>query len=710
MHSRNSLSLPKGRLGLLVALSLAGLGWSSGPGLMARAECDRPANAIVRENCQPGTTDWQVPNPSADIIGFSSATSVNIGQEVDLLVATSAPHFDLDIYRSGDYGGTGGRLVLSLPGLTGRSQPDCLQQASTGLISCSNWTPSYRLVIPAAWTTGIYIAKLIIPETGAANWFTFVVRHDGDHAAILYQESASTYAAYNNYGGKSLYSFNSNACPTTSSAPRAVMVSFQRPRLVPMSDPTSYFRVEYPMVRWLEAQGYDVTYSTSVDTQLSGTPGNVNGLLEHRVFLSSGHDEYWSQEMRNAVTAARDAGVNLAFFSANTAFWKVRFGPDPWTGAPNQVVVGYKTTESGPPDPSGVSTTMWRDPSGANDPENSFIGIQFIGQNDSAFFPLRVSSDQAQDHIYRNTGLQGMAPGTYVDIGQHLVGWEWDAVADNGHSPSGLVTLTASPVYGELLASSGGERFALATATANASRYVAPSGAIVFAAGTIQWAWGLAQVEPDRRIQQITYNLLSDMGVQPATPADSLILDGPSGSTVGEGLPATEIGSTTEKAISISGIHWEPTSTSVLVNWTTSTPARGQVWLVTADGQTQTRVLRGASPFAEDGSLAVDHSARLTGLLPNQKYLFEIAAYSDGARPALSTPVGFETSSEGVLARLERWATSSAQPIVCAAKPAGRPIWNWIRRNLAASALALVAFVAVIGTVAIWRRKEARLA
>lgn len=701
--------MPNGRLGLLVALSLAGLGWSTGPGLITRPACDNPVNAIVRENCLPGTTDWQVANPSADIIGFASATSVDIGQEIDLLVSTSAPRFNLNIYRSGDYGGTGGRLLLALPGLPGRAQPDCLQQASTGLISCSNWVPSYRLVIPTTWTTGVYIAKLVTSETGAANWFTFVVRHDGDHAVILYQEAASTYAAYNNYGGKSLYSFNSNACTTVSSAPRAVMASFQRPRLVPMSDPTSYFRVEYPMVRWLEAQGYDVTYSTSVDTQLSGTPGHANGLLEHRVFLSSGHDEYWSQEMRNAVTAARDSGVNLAFFSANTAFWKIRFGPDPWTGAPNQVIIGYKTTESGPNDPSGVPTTMWRDPHGANDPENSLVGVQFIGQNDSAFFPLRVSSEQAQDRIYRSTGLQGMAPGTFVDIGQHLVGWEWDAVTDNGYSPSGLVTLTSSPVYGELLASSGGERFALATATANASRYVAPSGAMVFAAGTIQWAWGLAVVEPDRRIQQMTYNLLSDMGVQPATPADSLILDGSSARPVGQNLPVTETGVKAEGVLSVGGIHSNPSATSVLVSWTTSVPTRGQVWLVSADGQTQARILRGASPFADDGTLAVDHAARLTGLLPDHKYFFQIASYSVGARPTLTAPDGFETSSEGIMARLERWATVSTQPIVCAAKPAVRPIWNWTRRNLAASALAFVVLVTAVGTAAIWRRREAGL-
>ena len=43
------------------------------------------------------------------------------------------------------------------------------------------------------------------------------------------------------------------------------------------------------------------------------------------MFLSVGHDEYWSGEQRANVEAARDAGVNLAFFSGNEVFWKTRW-------------------------------------------------------------------------------------------------------------------------------------------------------------------------------------------------------------------------------------------------------------------------------------------------------------------------------------------------------------------------------------------------
>ncbi len=75
------------------------------------------------------------------------------------------------------------------------------------------------------------------------------------------------------------------------------------------------------MVRWLEANGYDVTYSTGVDTDRRGP----NDLLEHQVFLSVGHDEYWSGAQRTNVENARGSGVHLAFFSGNEVFWKTRW-------------------------------------------------------------------------------------------------------------------------------------------------------------------------------------------------------------------------------------------------------------------------------------------------------------------------------------------------------------------------------------------------
>ena len=43
------------------------------------------------------------------------------------------------------------------------------------------------------------------------------------------------------------------------------------------------------MVRWLERNGYDVTYSTDIDTH-----SRADFWEGHRAWLSVGHDEYWS--------------------------------------------------------------------------------------------------------------------------------------------------------------------------------------------------------------------------------------------------------------------------------------------------------------------------------------------------------------------------------------------------------------------------------
>ena len=113
----------------------------------------------------------------------------------------------------------------------------------------------------------------------------------------------------------------------------------QRPRLQDQLQPALntrggpdgrdfYFSNEYPLVRFLEKNGYDVSYISGLDTDRSG-----GQLLNHKVFLSVGHDEYWSGAQRANVKAARDAGVNLQFLSGNEMYWRTRYEPSAVDGA-----------------------------------------------------------------------------------------------------------------------------------------------------------------------------------------------------------------------------------------------------------------------------------------------------------------------------------------------------------------------------------------
>ncbi len=97
------------------------------------------------------------------------------------------------------------------------------------------------------------------------------------------------------------------------------------------------------MVLFLEKEGYDVSYTTDVDTHERG-----NLLSLHKGFLDAGHDEYWTWQMRDNIEAARDNGVNLAFLGANAGYWQIRLDPSSITGDPDRTIICYKNKSSDP--------------------------------------------------------------------------------------------------------------------------------------------------------------------------------------------------------------------------------------------------------------------------------------------------------------------------------------------------------------------------
>jgi len=553
------------------------------------AACDAPANPVVAENCKPGTDGWIVRQPSVSIEGYAYPTSVVSGEAIAFFINTNAQQYSLSVYRVGYYGGAGARLIQSVADLAGTPQPACIRQPDTGLTSCGNWSTSYRLEIPNDWISGLYLVKLTRADNHAENYFLFTLRDDARHSDLLFQQSYFTYQAYNRYGGKSTYHYtNNDVCPTVTGEPRAVKVAFRRP-----SDPeggdmatgnsgNTFFTAEYAMVYWLESQGYDVTYSTDLDTHRSGKPGAQNQLLKHRAFLIVGHDEYWSQEMRDAVTAARDAKVHIASFSANTSYWRVRLEADPITGEADAVLAVYKTTQSSPPDPSGTPTGTWRDPAGANDPEAALLGVQYVGDNDGLSFPLRVSAEQGKDRIYRYTDLQRMPPDSYADISRHVVGWEWDSVTQSDKAPPGLEILASSPTWGLVLKDAGNYRKAdVNVAAAHTTRYKAPSGSLVFASGTILWSAGLgvAGIRPtkaDPYLAQITTNILADMNAFPVTPAEYISLDS---QPPGQGISGAEFKFMAAHPPQIENMNTMlRTETQLTISWETDEESTGSVW------------------------------------------------------------------------------------------------------------------------------------
>ncbi len=447
------------------------------------------ASPVALENARPGSSDWVLTDPADhEVEGYASATSIQRGQTLRLYIHSTDPSVTVAIYRMGWYGGTGARLVRGGITLPGFRQPMPTADPVTGLIEC-NWQVSHQLTTrtddPREWVSGVYLAKLTGTTSGKQSYIIFVVREDDRPSDFLFQSSVTTFQAYNNWGGKSTYPSNSL------NEQWARKVSFNRPYarsqhpnggsgtgagefLTAMSiHPTRSLSTagwEYNMVRWLERNGYDVTYSTDIDTH-----SRADFWKGHKAWLSVGHDEYWSHGMRRHVEEARDRGLGLGFFSANTCYWQTRLEPSSITGEPNRTMITYKEaalTE----DPYAVDgdssndhliTVQWRDPP-VNRPEQELIGVMYETVPVDGDIIVTLPSHP----LFAGVALPSdhRLPG--------LLGYEIDRAFLNG--PADLIILAHSPyvrdgqiLYGDM------------------TLYEAPSGARVFATGTIQWSWGL---------------------------------------------------------------------------------------------------------------------------------------------------------------------------------------------------------------------------
>ncbi len=464
------------------AVVLAPLSLGLGAAALSSPQSGAATNPITIENANPGTS---IPNTDpatvGQIEGYASAQSVNAGGTIGIHVSSSLGPVDLQVYRLGWYGGAKSRKMFSVNGVAATAQP---KPAPDGFGRVeAGWPVSYNLATASNWASGIYVVGLF--KAGAAvptGLVTFVVRNDTSASSFLYVLPMNTYEAYNGWGGKSLYGYNSGGVA-------AKKVSFDRP-FDSGSGAGLLFEGDAYMINFLEQEGYDVAYASSSD--LNDNPGLLSN---HKAFLSSFHDEYWSAGMRTNLENAVSAGKHAAFFGANSVYWQMRFEPSS-DGRANRTMVGYKESAAQDPVQGATTTGRWRD-APINRPENALLGSQYEG--DFAYgqsAPWVVAN--ASHWMYNGTGL---ANGDQIP---KLVGYEWDRVFDNGQTPAGVVTLSNStPQPG-----------ALQQATIHQK-----GGALVFNASTIYWPLLLANANwgIDSRVQQMTRNLLNAM-IDPAGP------------------------------------------------------------------------------------------------------------------------------------------------------------------------------------------------
>ncbi len=491
----------------LAALAAAGLT----PGCRTGDGSTRPGpsrtNLVHRENARPGTRDWMLEHTRVDpatqwrcpwIEGYCSHTSLRAGDTVQFFVsANPASEVRLDVFRLGYYGGLGGRQVASLGPFAARVQPD--PPIGPKRHRDCRWEASASLRVPRDWLSGVYLGKLTTAHEGLQSYVIFIVRDDRP-ADLVFQCSDTTWQAYNRWPRQfSLYDDGKNEWYWGGD----VLVGFNRPYGrycqifdAPLSQGSGEFLLwEFPIAYWLEAEGYDVTYVSNLDTHRGDALRR-----RPRGFLSVGHDEYWSIEMYRNVQAAIATGTSVAFLSGNTCCGRIRFSPD-GGGVPERAF--ERVGVYGPP--GGTRDFVSMDSLPHERPyANELVGAHSTG-------PVTGGADWtcvAPDHwLFAGTGMR------HGDGIPGLVGWEWHG--DPAPIP-GLEILASGPTQSAPGTPNDG--------TFTATIYPGPKGNLVFNASTIWWGDGLSAPPgylrpkvyteprgPDLRVQQITRNLLTRM-------------------------------------------------------------------------------------------------------------------------------------------------------------------------------------------------------
>jgi hypothetical protein len=389
-------------------------------------------NLIERENAHAGARNWdRVVDSAGAAAGYASELSIVPGQRLQLHISTHE-RYRIRVYRLGWYGGRGARLMACEPRCRGAARDGRRfrrppVEATSGRV-VARWPVTDVIHTRRWWTSGEYLAEVILAsgrEIGLRQPIPFVVRAARPQPrSILVQVPVDTWEAYNDWGGTSLYDFNSVAHHA------AVRVSFDRPWDY-YGDSNTMFPLsyEYPLLRFLERSGFPLDYVTDVDVDRD--PGL---LLAHRLSVVLGHDEYWSSGIRAAWDAAALAGRNLAFLGANIGYWQIRFADR------HRTIIEYRSRRADPDPIASRKTVPFRslDPP---KPECALEGVEFHGGG--LYRPLRNSYTVA---AATNPWLAaaGLRPG---DVLRGAVKGEWDSVLPGCDTPAPTVLLRYAGRY-----------------------------------------------------------------------------------------------------------------------------------------------------------------------------------------------------------------------------------------------------------------------
>ncbi len=504
------------------------------------------------------------------IEGYCGRLSYGSTDVVELHVSTHAATFDVHVERWGAE-----RVpVWSSAAQVGRYVPPPVDADAEGC----GWPVSVEFPVDPSWRSGFYLVTLTahgVDDDRATAHAGFVVRGaaaPSERRSTLYVLPTNTWHAYNTWGGRSLYTGGSKVSfarplgrgilcrpevdrddrksrPTrfreTPDADGEIFQLYRTQHNYPSAiGSTGWFTHGRRFVEWAEAEGHEFDFATSID--LESDPTVLDG---YSLVVLVGHDEYWSPTARRAVERFVGNGGNVASFSGNTMFWRVRI--EEGERGTSMVCHKYRAhiEESG-----GDVTGMWADPE-VGQPEWSLLGS---GSAFGLYHRFGHATAQGVGGFIVSLDEHWMLEGTRLRYGDVLgrddgvVGYETmgcPVAVDEAHrttlSPNGVelgfpadVTIVASvpssnlgvgeyPASIAALSDQGDLEFIANRIFGGASdealerarrgnavmlecRPFAADGGRVVTVGTTDWVFGLAE---DAAVAQVTRNVLNALGV-----------------------------------------------------------------------------------------------------------------------------------------------------------------------------------------------------
>ena len=277
--------------------------------------------------------------------------------------------------------------------------------SGTGLIR-ARWPVTDTFRFPRSAVSGYFLAQLELTSGRAGGKVTYiplVLRAlPSRRSSILVQAAVNSWQAFNSWGGKSLFPEGS-----TKRIP-ANHVSFDRPYRTLGPAPLQW---DIGLIRFLEREGYDVSYTTDVDTDRKPSE-----LRRHRLVISAGQDEFWSKRTRDAFEAARSSGTNLAFLGAAIGEWQIRYQKA------RRTIVKYPSAAADPVANPALKTVRFADLVPPR-PVCELRGLAYGG--------LRLASEPPQSYVVNPSALgDPWFAGTGFTATSSLpdsVGYLWDS-------------------------------------------------------------------------------------------------------------------------------------------------------------------------------------------------------------------------------------------------------------------------------------------